>query len=531
MTMGWNYLVAPMGLSGIMLVACAALVISLLPPHQRGFLNGKKYLMPPGPRGRPIMGNLGAWFEARRVGTAQWVRTQGLAQRQDEFGEMTTLSMGTRTWVLLNSTRAVNELIAKRTSYTHERPHLPIAGELVSKNMRPFLKRAADWKEGRLLLHRAVMGGTVFQDHRRVIEDVSLGLLRAYLTENSKTYDRCHYRYGNAVIYSILTNVPLRESQKNLDNLQALTRGFIGCIYATYVDFFPQVTKLPKFLQFWRPNWEKMGDFHYNTFRDWWVALKPLSESSKPTTPLQIIMSDFSGNEDEKMYLALALISAGSDNPHLAFNTGIVAFCANPAAAVMAQEELDKICGSKELRLPNLDDLPNMPYVCAIVKEVLRWRPVAALLPSRLLTKDLEFEGYHLPAGTEFVINMMAVNSRGHANPKEFLPERWLGEESKELKKSRGDMGVDQNLWHYAFAAGKRSCVGWQVAQKELFTTFARLLYCFDFTPTGPIDPMDASYHTPGAELPVKATVRSTAHEQLILTKAAECTTWPLPGQ
>lgn len=38
-----------------------------------------------------------------------------------------------------------------------------------------------------------------------------------------------------------------------------------------------------------------------------------------------------------------------------------------------AQEEIDRVVGSK--RLPEFSDQENLPYITAIVKEILRWAP------------------------------------------------------------------------------------------------------------------------------------------------------------
>lgn len=99
---------------------------------------------------------------------------------------MTTLNMGTKTWVLLNSSRVVSEIIAKRAALTHERPFFPISGGLVSRgNKRLFLKKTEDWKQGRKILHRVLMGATS-RNHGQIIERASLGLLRACLDEPEK---------------------------------------------------------------------------------------------------------------------------------------------------------------------------------------------------------------------------------------------------------------------------------------------------------------------------------------------------------
>ena len=49
----------------------------------------------------------------------------------------------------------------------------------------------------------------------------------------------------------------------------------------------------------------------------------------------------------------------------------------HPAVQAKAQAELDSVIGSG--RLPDYNDRPSMPYIDAIVKEVLRWNPVAPL--------------------------------------------------------------------------------------------------------------------------------------------------------
>jgi len=40
-----------------------------------------------------------------------------------------------------------------------------------------------------------------------------------------------------------------------------------------------------------------------------------------------------------------------------------------------AQAEIDRVVGRS--RLPKFSDYDNLPYIRALVKEVLRWRPVA----------------------------------------------------------------------------------------------------------------------------------------------------------
>lgn len=55
----------------------------------------------------------------------------------------------------------------------------------------------------------------------------------------------------------------------------------------------------------------------------------------------------------------------------------ILALVLHPGVQEKAQEEIDRVVGSE--RLPEFSDRPSLPYVNAILKEVLRWNPVAPL--------------------------------------------------------------------------------------------------------------------------------------------------------
>ena len=63
-----------------------------------------------------------------------------------------------------------------------------------------------------------------------------------------------------------------------------------------------------------------------------------------------------------------------------------VAALLRPDIQTVAQEELDAV--TKRERLPTLEDRLRLPFVDAVCKEVMRWRPVVplgGLLPSTCL--------------------------------------------------------------------------------------------------------------------------------------------------
>ena len=87
-----------------------------------------------------------------------------------------------------------------------------------------------------------------------------------------------------------------------------------------------------------------------------------------------------------------------------AIQTFFLAMAANPHVLAKAQVELDAVVGPH--RLPEFEDMKSLPYICAIVKELLRWRVVVPLgVPHRSLEDD-EYRGYFIPKGSLLVANI-----------------------------------------------------------------------------------------------------------------------------
>lgn len=67
------------------------------------------------------------------------------------------------------------------------------------------------------------------------------------------------------------------------------------------------------------------------------------------------------------------LVEAGADTTANQVLTLILAIAKYPAVQKRAQAEIDAVCGTE--RAPLFSDFNNLPYVNAIVKEGMRWRP------------------------------------------------------------------------------------------------------------------------------------------------------------
>ena len=151
-----------------------------------------------------------------------------------------------------------------------------------------------------------------------------------------------------------------------------------------------------------------------------------------------------------------------------------LAMVAFPQVQRRAQAELDAVVG--RAHLPTFADAPRLPYVRAVIKEVLRWRPPAPLGAPHKATEDDWYDGMFIPKGATCVANVWQCN-RDRAifgdDADEFRPERQLDDEG-ELES--GPIETNQE-GHSTFGFGRRICVGKHLANDSLFIHTARILW------------------------------------------------------
>ena len=103
-----------------------------------------------------------------------------------------------------------------------------------------------------------------------------------------------------------------------------------------------------------------------------------------------------------------------------------MAMTLNPDVVTKAQEELDRVVGKGHL--PDFSDRDNLPYIDALVKELLRWNPPIPMGIPKRTTQDDVYRGYFIPAGTTVIENIWAVfrDPDIYPDPEAFNPDRFL---------------------------------------------------------------------------------------------------------
>ncbi len=141
----------------------------------------------------------------------------------------------------------------------------------------------------------------------------------------------------------------------------------------------------------------------------------------------------------------------------------------NPGVEQRLADELRAVLSG---RTPSMDDLPRMPYLDAVIREVLRLYPAAYII-QRTSTEPIELGGYHFPANTTVLMSqwVMHRDPRYFDAPEEFRPERWL-------------TGIADRLpahAYFPFGGGPRRCIGQIFALTEAALVMATLAQNFRF--------------------------------------------------
>ena len=127
-------------------------------------------------------------------------------------------------------------------------------------------------------------------------------------------------------------------------------------------------------------------------------------------------------------------------------------------------------------RCTRLEDRSSLPLCQAFILETLRLSSTAHLVGHKA-TKTSSIAGYPISKGTKVLFNIWAINNdpREWVDPHLFNPHRWID--------SQGNCVSTHDRSYLPFSAGRRVCLGEQMAKNELFIFFTRLIGTFRIQP------------------------------------------------
>lgn len=166
------------------------------------------------------------------------------------------------------------------------------------------------------------------------------------------------------------------------------------------------------------------------------------------------------------------LLAGGTDTSATTVEWAMSELMKKPELITKATEELDRVIGKE--RWVEEKDIPQLPYIDAIIKETMRKHPVAVLLAPHLAMEDCKVAGYDIPKGARVFVNVWSIGRQQDVwdAPEEFRPERFLGQ-AIDVK--------GQNFELLPFGSGRRMCPGMNLGLKMISSMIANLLHGFNW--------------------------------------------------
>ncbi|KAI9709922.1 MAG: hypothetical protein M1820_003000 [Bogoriella megaspora] len=478
------------------------------------------FLLPPGPRPLPFLGNTSIL-----PSTSPWLTFESWSKR---YGPIFTIWQGRRPTLVVSDPAITSELLEKRSSKYSSRPRTVAMGELLwemgSILVQPYGK---EWSVRRRLLHSALTPRALrLYKPTQEAEGVRLCNQLLEMSESGGKegtlwdWDRLFERFTASVVFCVAYGHRIDTLDAKVIRQRFEFMHFSASLNvpgAYLVESFPVLKYVPEAVAPWKRIIKEMGrkearanmDLVDVVKEDIRLAKENGEEDKLPDSLARMLLElrereHIPLSDRDFSFVPASLFGAGSDTTASTMCSAVLALITHPHTLKEAQRELDEVVGSD--RSPTFADEPNLPYIRALVKEVLRWRPVAVLGGTpHASTESDRYQGWWIPKGTTVLGNNWAINlnQKYYPNPHLFEPRRFLPIELGTARDEIGEKGeklVPPELigephpspkGHSSFGWGRRICPGADLASNSLFIALSKLIWAFDFLPAAGKKPQD----------------------------------------
>ncbi|KAH8823464.1 cytochrome P450 [Flagelloscypha sp. PMI_526] len=439
--------------------------------------NPFKLPYPPGPSPRPIIGNL------LDLPTENEAQTYYAMAKQ--YGSLVYMSVLGNNILVVNDLKSAHDLFEKRSKNYSDRPFSPM-GWAWSFGHMPY---GEAWKIHRKMFTRHFQSSVVHRYWPTQTKETHK-LLRKLLVSPDQLTDHLRQNAAGAIIG---VTYGLQIAEKNDTYIRVAETALEGMSIASapgafFVDLIPAMKQIPEWLlpkggfkakaRYWRAAVMKMRDMPFD------LARKEIAQGSASSSLVSNALAELDGHVNPEKEIEVIkntagmAYAAGAESTVSTLSTFVLAMVLYPEIREKAQKELDRVVGVG--RIPEMADRNDLPYINAIMKEVLRWAPVAPLgLPHRVAEND-EYKGYFIPKDTIIVGNATLLHDPVvYPEPEIFKPERWF-EENLGMKETSSSSFDPLSV---AFGFGRRTCPGRALAESHLFISMASILSVFDIGP------------------------------------------------
>ncbi|KAI0369518.1 cytochrome P450 [Pilatotrama ljubarskyi] len=453
-------------------ILAALLCLPLLAVYNYVKRRGVRY--PPGPAGLPLIGNA---LDIPSPHEYPWLKYH---QMSKEYGtEILRLNALGTNIIMLDTLKPAIELLDKRSSIYSDRPRMIMLNELAGFGWNfGSMTYGAEWRECRKMTHTEFHAGP-FKKYRPILLKNTHDLLRRLASGRGTVPMHLKHIVG-ANIMEIVYDIKVLPEHDPFIELAEAAQECIGRS-TTGGHYLVEILPFLKYVPAWFPGagfkrqaavWHKAADKQLHVaYDDFQSRLK----TGEADYCMARSLLDTWGSENpvavsQQRAATATMYVGGAETTAAGLHTFFLAMALHPEAQSKAREELDRVVGP--CRLPAFDDFGSLPYVDALVKEVLRWYPIVPLLMPHRATADDVYDGYFIDKGSMVMVNIWAIlhDENRYANPFDFDPGRFLK-----------DGAINPDVFdpaEVAFGFGRRVCPGLAMAYEGMWIAIASVLAC-----------------------------------------------------
>ncbi|KAF9268871.1 cytochrome P450 [Marasmius fiardii PR-910] len=411
---------------------------------------------------------------------------QTFKEWHDVYGPVVSFFLAGKPVIVLNTVEAVWDLLEKCGDIYSSRPRNITANQLLSGGMRGIgMPYGPSWRKWRTLQQSALNLHASLR-HRPLQTLETSVLLKDLLDseEGQHSPPLLRFPFAISVTFSIAYGRRITDLS---DNFVLANQKIEQCKCILLITIrIPDVTldflnvhlteHLQRPLQWFRYEIDREKSFADKVYMDALQTVKmqmaqDTAQHSMATHALQK-QEEFGLGDMEIAYALSAPWSAGVVTTIGTIEVAILAMLHNQDAMKKCQVEIDRVVGRE--RMPDFNDMDQLPYLQAFTKEAMRWKPLPRTGFPHSVIEDDVYNGMFIPKGSTVWANIAVMMSDPtlFPDPDQFKPERFLDTKDPRLAN-----------FTIPFGFGRRICPGMHVGLQSVFIVLSRLLWSFDILP------------------------------------------------
>ncbi|CAL8254590.1 unnamed protein product [Merluccius merluccius] len=453
---------------------------------------------PPGPWSLPLIGDL------HRVQPDK-MHLQ-FAQFAEKYGPVFSVHILGARVVVVNGYRLFREALVQRGGDYEDRPRLPLTIDAIGNTGCLLMSSGYHWKkQRRFALHTLRNFGLGKLSLEPFIQQECQYLVEVFAQQEGVPLNPemavtkavsniiCCLVFGKRFEYTEKQHQSIIE---DFDEMLKLQGGMGAMLYNTFpwlVRHFPGPHKKLFTLV------DRVVAYMEEQVKEHRVDY----DSSLPRDYIDCFLTEMLKNEDTESRFdienlcicTLDLFFAGTVTTTTTLRWGLLFMAYYPHIQKKVQAELDTVVGSS--RPPSWSDRDSTPYTNAVIQETQRMGNILPVNVGRVTNRDTTLGEYTIPKGTVVmaVLNSVLHDESMWETPDSFNPQHFLDQDGQPRKREA----------FLPFSAGKRVCLGEQLARMELYLFFTSLLQRFSFSaPPGEKLSLDAIFATVNCPKPFR---------------------------